>query len=80
MVDFARKRQIYRINGQGRYFLHSQWAGGVILLICSFLAILLSNLPATGEWFHHFWQQKLTIGIGSFALDSMLEEWVNDGR
>ncbi len=79
MVSFARKRQIYRINGQGRYFLHSQWAGGVILLICSILAILLSNLPATAEGFHRFWLHELTIGVGNFELRSTFEEWINDG-
>ncbi len=79
MVSFTRKRQIYRINGQSRHFFHSQWAGGVILLFCSAVAILLSNLPATAEGFHRFWQNELAIGVGGFELRSTFEEWINDG-
>ena len=78
-ISFRRKRQIYRWSGTGRHFLHSQWAGGVILLICSLLAIILSNLPWTSEWFHHFWHQELAIRIGTFEISSTFEEWINDG-
>lgn len=79
MSSFRRKRQLYRWSDRGRHFLHSQWAGGVILLFCSLLAIVLSNLPWTREWFAHFWHNELSIRIGSLELSSTFEEWINDG-
>jgi len=78
-TSFRRKRRIHRWSGQGRHFLHSQWAGGVILLLCSVIAIVLSNLPWTAEWFHHFWDNDLSIRVGTFELSSSFEEWINDG-
>ena len=78
-TSFRRKRQYYRFSGQGRHFFHSQWAGGVILLVCSLIAIVLSNLPWTADWFHHFWHNELSIRAGRFELTSTFEEWVNDG-
>lgn len=78
-TSFRRKRRIHRLSGQGRHFLHSQWAGGVILLGCLIIAIILSNLPCTAEWFHHFWHNHLSIKIGTYELSSSFEEWINDG-
>ena len=78
-TSFHRKRQLYNLSGRSRHFFHSQWAGGVILLFCSLVAIILSNLPWTAGGFHHFWQQELSIRIGSFDITSTFEEWINDG-
>ena len=78
-TSFRRKRQLYQLSGRSHHFFHSQWAGGVILLFCSLVAIILSNLDATADWFHHFWQQELAIRVGSFEIASTFEEWINDG-
>ena len=78
-TSFRRKRQLYLLSGRGKHFFHSQWAGGVILLFCSLVAIVLSNLPWTAEWFHHFWHNELSIRVGTFEVSSTFEEWINDG-
>lgn len=67
------------MDGRRRRLFHSQWSGGVILLLCSIIAIILSNLSATSEWFQDFWQHELAIRIGSFEIASSFEEWINDG-
>ncbi|MDR0955061.1 MAG: Na+/H+ antiporter NhaA [Rikenellaceae bacterium] len=79
MSSFHRKRQIYLLSEGGRHFFHSQWAGGVILLFCSILTLILANLPWTSEWYNHFWHNELSIQIGSFDLTASFEKWINDG-
>lgn len=79
MANFRRKRQYYALSERRKHFLHSQWGGGVILIICSIIAIVLANIGATQDAFHHFWLQKLTIGVEGFNLSKTLEEWINDG-
>jgi NhaA family Na+:H+ antiporter len=59
-------------------FLHVEAASGVILLICTVIALALAN----SEWadaFATFWQTRLRIGVGAWELDESLLHWVNDG-
>ncbi len=51
-------------------FINSEKSGGLILIICTILSILLTN-SAWGESYHHFWETR--IGEGS------IEYWINDG-
>ncbi|WP_020468212.1 Na+/H+ antiporter NhaA [Zavarzinella formosa] len=60
-------------------FFRVEAAGGIVLLICTLLALALANIPATAEAFHHLWHTPTAIGIGEFALNQPLEFWINDG-
>ena len=40
-------------------FVSAPWAGGVVLLVCVVVAMLLANLPWTAHYYHEF--------LGSFA-------------
>ncbi|WP_420150081.1 Na+/H+ antiporter NhaA, partial [Spirosoma sp.] len=51
-------------------FINSEKSGGLILIICTILSILLTN-SVWGEAYHHFWETQL--GSGS------VEYWINDG-
>ena len=51
-------------------FFESEKAGGVILIVCTLLSLLLAN-SALGENYHHFWATQ----FGSHSI----EHWINDG-
>lgn len=51
-------------------FFESEKASGIILLLCTFLSILITN-SAFGETYSHFWHLK----IGSFSIEHI----INDG-
>ncbi|MCE3296766.1 MAG: Na(+)/H(+) antiporter nhaA [Crocinitomicaceae bacterium] len=51
-------------------FFNSEKAGGLILILCTAISLLIAN-SSMGEGYHHFWQ-------GRFAGNS-IEHWVNDG-
>ena len=51
-------------------FFDSEKAGGLILVGCTIVSLLIAN-STFGEGYHHFWQTK-------FAAHS-IEQWVNDG-
>lgn len=51
-------------------FFESEKAGGLILVACTVVSLLIAN-SALGESYHHFWQLKLA-GLS-------IEHWVNDG-
>jgi NhaA family Na+:H+ antiporter len=70
-------RPIERITRPIRHFLHIESASGVVLLLCTVVALVVANSPAAGA-FHHFWETHLRIGVGRFGLDEPLHFWVND--
>lgn len=60
-------------------FLQRATAGGIILVATTFLTLTLSTWMGN-EALHHFWEQKLSVALGSsFALSMSLHHWVNDG-
>lgn len=79
MLRYRYKRRAYVLNEQQHRMLHSPVTGGIILITCAFIAILLANLELTKEVFHNFWNLKFTIGFEKFNLTKTIEEWINDG-
>lgn len=59
-------------------FLHVEAAGGVVLLACTFIALIIAN-SSLAEAYHHFWHLSVGVDVGSFELRYPLEHWVNDG-
>ena len=41
-------------------FVSAPWAGGVVLLVCVVVAMLLANLPWTAHYYHEFLETGLT--------------------
>ncbi len=58
----------------------ARWApsAGLLLLLSTILAVILTNSPA-GPWFADFWQQKAGIAFGEGGFRMSLLHWVNDG-
>lgn len=59
-------------------FLHVEAASGVVLLICTAIALILAN-SAMGPGFLSFWKTPIGIEIGSFQMRHSLQHWINDG-
>ncbi len=61
-----------------RRFLKVEASGGILLLAFTVFALIWANSP-WGHYYNEFWEQHLTIGIGSFKLSKTLLHWINDG-
>ena len=59
-------------------FLHSEAAGGIVLVACASAAVVWANSP-WADSYAAFWGQYLTLGWGPAALTEDLQHWVNDG-
>ena len=61
--------------------MHAPWAGGIVLIVCVVVAMLLANLPATSHLYHRLLHMELGLWIdGNLFPENMnLEKFVNDG-
>jgi len=59
-------------------FMHVEAASGIVLLLCTAVALILANSP-WAQAYHHFWETKIGFAIGQFQLELSLHHWVNDG-
>jgi NhaA family Na+:H+ antiporter len=60
-------------------FLHIESASGIVLLVCTGLALILANSPLDAS-FAALWKMKVQLTIGSFTLSDTLGHLViNDG-
>lgn len=60
-------------------FLHQEASGGILLIICTVIALFWANSPWS-ESYHHFWHTHLTVNLGNFLnLDYSVHHWINDG-
>ena len=70
-----------------RRFMQAPWAGGVVLLTCVAIAMLLANLPATALYYHHLLETELSAMVHSpegvidwiFPRGMTVEKFINDG-
>lgn len=59
-------------------FLAIEAASGVVLLVCTLLALALANSPWAATYYD-FWHTHVRVGVGDWQLDYSLAHWVNDG-
>jgi len=59
-------------------FLHTEASGGILLLVCTAVALIWANSPWS-QTYHEFWHTDLSVGFGRFLLSKSLAHWVNDG-
>ncbi len=59
-------------------FLKVESASGIVLLICTVVALAIANSPWSGAY-ADFWKIHLRIGLGLWELNESLLHWVNDG-
>lgn len=58
-------------------FLHVEAASGVVLFVCSLIAMGLANSPL-GESYLAFWNMKVGLTLGEFQWVHSLKHWIND--
>ncbi|MBP7603700.1 MAG: Na+/H+ antiporter NhaA [Spirochaetes bacterium] len=59
-------------------FFEAEASGGILLLVCTVIALVLANSPLAGHYMA-LWQTPLTVGPGAVALSKPLYLWINDG-
>jgi NhaA family Na+:H+ antiporter len=59
-------------------FAAAESAGGIVLLVCTALALGWANSPWSSSYFH-LWERSLSIGFEGAQLTKTLHHWINDG-
>ena len=59
-------------------FFQIEAAGGIVLLTCALLALILANSPWSVPY-REFWETELGVHVGAFKLEKTLLHWINDG-
>ena len=80
-TKFGRVKRNHVLSQRGRNFLQAPWAGGIVLVICVIIAMLLANMPATAHIYHKLLHMELGLWIdGELFPEKMnLEKLINDG-
>jgi NhaA family Na+:H+ antiporter len=76
--DLLPREPIHKITEPVQRFLHVEAASGVLLLICTAIALILAN-SAAGEWYVALWKTKVGFTFGDFTMKHSLQHWINDG-
>jgi NhaA family Na+:H+ antiporter len=71
-------RPIQRLGRPVTAFMHIESASGVVLLICTAIALIAANSPYA-EAYEAFWHHDVRIALGEFELAYPLSHWINDG-
>jgi Na+:H+ antiporter, NhaA family len=61
-----------------RDFLHTEAAGGVVLVLAAVVALVWANSPWKQSYVD-LWHTRLAIELGDRVLALDLQEWINDG-
>ena len=85
MYGWVRSRHMMGVRSKG--LMNAPWAGGVVLLICVAIAMVLANLPETKLYYHSLLETDLKLLIHSpngyinwiFPEGMTIEKFVNDG-
>jgi NhaA family Na+:H+ antiporter len=59
-------------------FFRKDSAAGMMLLYATILALIVANSPLY-EWYHHFLEMHIQIGVGDLMIDESVHHWINDG-
>ena len=71
-------RPIQRLGRPLTAFMHIESASGVVLLICTAIALLAANSPYA-EVYDAFWHHEIRVAVGDFELAYSVAHWINDG-
>ena len=60
-------------------FLHQEASGGILLIICTVIALAWANSPWSDSY-HHLWHTYLSLNLENFlSFNYSLHHWINDG-
>ena len=69
---------VYKISKMFKDFLENKKSGGIILILCTAVSILIAN-SGLGEGYIHFWHMVIGFDKGGIGLNFSVEFWINDG-
>jgi NhaA family Na+:H+ antiporter len=69
---------LQRILRPFQEFVNREASSGVLLLVCTFTALVWANSPWASSY-TDVWHTPATIGIGPLVLSQSLLHWINDG-
>ena len=69
---------IQRVLRPFHQFAHTESSGGVVLLLCTAVALIWANSPWAASYFH-LWELPFAIGFADAELRLSLHAWINDG-
>ena len=76
MISVINAKLRHHILTPLRGFLADSRAGGVLLLLCTAVSLILANLPGSHEAYISFWQRKVAIDGIHLPTTNLL--WIND--
>ncbi|MEN8007862.1 MAG: Na+/H+ antiporter NhaA [Candidatus Krumholzibacteriota bacterium] len=76
--DLLPREPIHKVIEPVQRFLHVEAASGVLLLICTAIALVLAN-SAASDWYVALWKTKVGFSFGGFSMMHSLQHWINDG-
>lgn len=59
--------------------MSSARTGGIMLILATVVALVLSNMSWSSEWYQSFWGISFKMTVGSYVTDFTLIEIVNEG-
>jgi NhaA family Na+:H+ antiporter len=65
-------------NNLFRQFFNSEKAGGLTLILCTVVSLILSN-SAAGPGYIRFWHTDAFVQMWQIRFPFRIEEWINDG-
>mgnify|MGYP001598737438 FL=1 len=74
----SKSQPIEKILFPFQKFIEAEASSGVLLLLCSVIALAWANSPWSDSY-AGLWHTTLTISLGSFALAKPLHFWINEG-
>ena len=62
-----------------RDFLHSEAAGGIVLMVATAAAMVVANLPGTAHFYHNLVHQQVGPTLAPALGPMTVHLWINDG-
>ena len=59
-------------------FAHTASSGGIVLLVCTAIALVWANSPWAASY-HHIWELEIALDAGPVTIRSTLHHLINDG-
>lgn len=78
MKNNDNKSPIEKILSPLQEFMHAETSGGIVLIICTVIALIWANSPFADSY-HHLWHTYITFDFGGYVLKHSLHHWINDG-
>jgi NhaA family Na+:H+ antiporter len=72
------ERAFGRVFSPFEEFIHEQTSGGLVLMACAVLALVVANSPLANAY-SDFLHLHIKLVVGPWVLDHTIHHWINDG-